>query len=268
MDDPPASPGRPIADLARAALDRRLERNAAAPLVVAFSGGGDSLALLIAAKAWADAAGRRLLAVTVDHRLQEAGAAWAAWCQARCQGLGIAHQTAVWEGDKPATGVAAAARAARHGLIAQAARAVGARVVLMGHTADDRLESNFMRAAGTGVADPAEWAPSPVWPEGRGVFILRPLLAARRADIRRALTAAGETWIDDPANLDPRQPRGRARIVLAGGGEIERGAPPPRCAFLLAHVIAGPAGDLALPREVLRAAPAGATRALIGAALL
>src|SRR5476649_772442 len=99
-----------ILDLAAPALHRRLDRTSHAPLIVAFSGGGDSLALLIAAKAWADEAGRRVIAVTVDHRLQAAGAEWAAWCEARCRRLGVEHRTLAWTGDKPAAGLAAAAR--------------------------------------------------------------------------------------------------------------------------------------------------------------
>jgi tRNA(Ile)-lysidine synthase len=246
-------------DLAASTLNRRLNPTSPAPLIVAFSGGGDSLALLLAAKAWADGAHRRVIAVTVDHRLQAAGAGWAAWCEARCKRLGVAHRTLAWTGDKPATGLAAAARAARHGLIADAARDAGASVILMGHTADDRLEARLMRAAGASVPDPREWSPSPLWPKGRGLFILRPLIEARRAAIRRALTAAGETWIEDPANIDPRQSRARARAALVGGGEPGPLAETPNAA-MLDQVAEGPAGDLTLPR----AAP----RALVGAALL
>src|ERR1019366_3170055 len=91
----------------------------------------------------------------------------------------------------------------------------GATTVVFGHTADDIAESALMRAEGSSLGPPREWRPSPVWPEGRGVFILRPLLAVRRAAIREALRAVGWHWIDDPANEDPRQPRARARRQLA-----------------------------------------------------
>jgi len=199
------------------ALDARLDRTSERPLAVAFSGGGDSLALLLAAKIWADRVGRRVVALTVDHRLQPESGKWAAWCAERAAGLGVDHRILAWEGPKPPTGLAAAARAARHRLIAEAARQAGARVVLVGHTADDVLESEVMRAGGVRITNPREWSPSPVWPEGREIFLLRPLLAARRAGLRAWLTALGETWIEDPANLDPRQPRARARAEIAGG---------------------------------------------------
>lgn len=252
-----------------AVLDRRLDRRTSPPLVVAFSGGGDSLALLIAAKAWADGAGRRVHAMTVDHRLQAAGADWASWCEGRAGCLGVPQTTLMWEGEKPRTGIAAAARLARHRLIAEAARGLGAAVVLMGHTADDCLEGGWMRRAGASVPDPRVWSPSPVWPEGRGVFILRPLLNLRRAAIRAGLMARGESWIDDPANSDPAQTRARARLALIGGG----GAGPPivgdaPLSSLFDDVIEGRAGDLSIKARALTAATIAETRALVGAALL
>ncbi len=182
---------------------------------MAFSGGGDSLALLLMVKAWGDAAGRPVLALTVDHGLQAESAAWARWCADRCDRLGVERRTLAWTGRKPLSGVADAARAARHGLVAEAARSGGAMVILMGHTADDLAENTAMRAEGVFINDPRPWAPSPVWPRGRGVFLLRPLLGLRRADLRRWLTARAETWLEDPANADPRQARARARATMA-----------------------------------------------------
>ncbi|MDB5480153.1 MAG: tilS, partial [Caulobacteraceae bacterium] len=93
-----------------------------APIAVAFSGGGDSLALLLAATTWAEAHGRPILALTVDHGLRPESGAWSRFCRERAAALGVEHRTLAWEGDKPATGVSAAARAARHRLLAEAAR--------------------------------------------------------------------------------------------------------------------------------------------------
>jgi tRNA(Ile)-lysidine synthase len=239
------------------ALGARLTSGDAAPLAVAFSGGGDSLALLLAAKAWADRHGRRLHALTVDHRLTPKGADWARWCADRADRLGVAHGALVWEGEKPVAGRSAAARAARHALLADAARAVGAAVILMGHTADDAAEAGLMRAGGSSVPTPRPWAPSPAWPEGRGLFILRPLLGVRRHALRAALSAAGETWIDDPANTDPASARARARLALTD-------LPPPPAGPLpaaseLAGVVEGPAANLTLAVSLLArsADPAG-----------
>jgi tRNA(Ile)-lysidine synthase len=197
-----------------AILDRRLRADSAAPLAVGFSGGGDSLALLILTLDWAGAHGRPVVSLTVDHQLNPASAAWTAAAVAKARGLGATAGALAWSGAKPTTGLPAAARAARHALLADAARAVGAGVLLLGHTADDLAEAAAMRAEGSTVSDPRDWAPSPAWPEGRGVFVLRPLLDVGRQALRDWLTARGEAWLDDPANEDAKYARARARRLL------------------------------------------------------
>ncbi|MDI1364211.1 MAG: tRNA lysidine(34) synthetase TilS, partial [bacterium] len=210
----------------QAAFDRRLDPACAAPLAVGFSGGSDSLALLRMTLDWARAHGRRVISLTVDHGLQADSAVWTRDAVAKAQALGAEARALAWIGDKPSTGLPAAARRARHALLAQAARAAGARVLLLGHTASDRAEAAAMRAEGSTVSDPRDWSPSPVWPEGREVFLLRPLLDQSREDLRGRLRGMGETWLDDPANDDPRSARARARRDLAGTvGEDP--APPP-----------------------------------------
>ncbi|MBU2351519.1 MAG: PP-loop family protein, partial [Alphaproteobacteria bacterium] len=95
-------------------------------------------------------------------------------------------------------------------------RAAGAAVILLGHTADDVAESDLIRAEGTPIGQLREWAPSPAWPEGRGLMLLRPLLDERRAALRDLLRARGLDWIEDPANEDLRFARSRARAALRG----------------------------------------------------
>lgn len=232
-------------------LDRRLLPASPRPIVVALSGGGDSRALTLIADAWARANARDLAILTVDHRLRPESAAWTQHCAAVAARLGRPFHALAWEGDKPLTGLPAAARAARHRLLADAARSLGADVILMGHTADDVAEAHAMRAAGSTTPDPREWAPSPVWPEGRGVFVLRPMLHAARADLRAWLTGRGETWIDDPANEDLRFARARARAGGAVGVAALEDASPSKLVGLTEHLDAG----LRLPRKALRAAP-------------
>ena len=144
----------------------------------------------------------------------------------------------------------------------------GARVVLFGHTADDVLEAEAMRADGLAIASPHTWSPSPVWPEGRETFILRPLLGARRSALRDWLSDRGEAWIDDPANTDARQPRARARALVAGLVTQPR-APcaPVDLSAVLAAVRFGPAGDLSLALEALNGTPTRDLRRFLGAAI-
>ena len=193
------------------AFERRLDPDSRAPLAVGFSGGGDSLALLLAARAWAAGANRPVLALTVDHGINPRSAAWTARAAEAAAALGVGFRALEWSGEKPSTGLPAAARRARHGLLAEAARAAGASVLLLGHTLDDLAEAEWMRANGSSVGAPREWSPSPAWPEGRGVFLLRPLLGVRRGDLRELIAPAGLGWIEDPANEDERSLRARAR---------------------------------------------------------
>jgi tRNA(Ile)-lysidine synthase len=251
-----------------AALSRRLRPDVAAPVAVAFSGGGDSLALLLAAHGWARRHGRPLIALNVDHRLQPASEAWAEACAARAARLGVACRRLVWTGAKPERGVPAAARRARHALLSDAARAAGAGVLLVGHTADDVLEARAMRAAGGSTPEPREWSPSPAWPQGRGVFLLRPLLAQRRAEIRAWLAAAGETWIDDPANEDLRYARPRARKTPTAGGAAGAAAEVADASGLALACRADAGGGFALARAALAGAAPGAARRFLAAACL
>nr|WP_312736753.1 tRNA lysidine(34) synthetase TilS [Brevundimonas sp.] len=186
-------------------------------MALALSGGGDSVALLHLAADWARARGRPLLALTVDHGLNPDSARWTAEAAEAARAAGADWRGLTWDGDKPATGLTAAARAARHRLIGEAAREAGARVILMAHTADDAAEADWMRARGATLGRVREWSPSPAWPEGRGVMLLRPLLEERRATLRRWLNGRGLSWIEDPANADPRFGRSRARQALAAG---------------------------------------------------
>ncbi len=234
---------------------------------MALSGGGDSLALLILALAFGRATGRPVTALTVDHQLNPASADWTRWTGDTALRLGAQWRGLRWEGDKPAHGLPAAARAARQALLADATREAGARVLLMGHTADDVAEARLMRASDTPVLTaPRVWAPSPAWPEGRGVFLMRPLLGARRAHLRAALTTLGLDWIDDPANDDLRFARSRARVRLDGSLTADMDPGPADIRELAARVQIDDTGAAFLPRDLLT--PTSVARRIVAAALL
>jgi len=259
-------------DDAGSVLTDRLAMGASSPVCVAFSGGGDSLALLHMAQAWARRAGRPIVALTVDHGLNPQSADWTAAAAAAADRLGVAWRGLVWSGEKPARGLPAAARAARHALLANAARDLGSGVILLGHTADDVAESALIRADTPGHGRFRIWGPSPAWPEGRGMFLLRPLLAARRADLRAWLSAKGLAWLDDPANVDPRFARSRARADLARG-EIGADRSAVSDAGSSIHRLAGQVeatadGRFILSRQGLAHTPHEAARRVISAALV
>jgi tRNA(Ile)-lysidine synthase len=199
----------------------------AAPMVVALSGGGDSTALLELLSEQLGAA--RLLALVVDHGLRAGSDVDAARARGFAEALGVRAEvlSVVWpQGAKRAQ---AHARAARYELLCVRARQNGARVIALAHTADDQIETVFMRARAQsswrGLAGMSPLTPAPVWPQGRGLWIARPLLGARRARLRGYLQARGRLWIEDPANANCAYERVRVRARLtaldaAGAGTM------------------------------------------------
>lgn len=187
-----------------------------ARLLVAISGGSDSTGLLVAlSKTNPSGSGISLCAATIDHALRPESAAEARAVAALCGRLGIPHVIRRWEGAKPETGLSAASREARYRLLVEIADGIDATAILTGHTLDDQAETVAMRAARSGSEDNLGLAgmAEAVLLERRR-WLLRPFLKTRRADIRAFLTAEGESWIDDPSNLNPRYERVRVRGQL------------------------------------------------------
>lgn len=157
-----------------------------------------------------------LYAFTVDHALRAESADEADYVAGICRHLEIAHRVLKWEAPCASQN---AARLARHRMLAQASRAVGARFLCLGHTLDDVIETRAMRTQRGEVADrtvgPMPVSVSPVWPQGRGTLLLRPLLLSRRDDLRAWLTGRGLRWIDDPSNESDAYERPRVRKMLA-----------------------------------------------------
>ncbi len=199
----------------------RLCSDAVGPIGVGVSGGSDSLALFELAVNWAAQRGRRIVALTFDHRLRPASSREAEDVKSRARFLGTAHQTLTW--DHPVKGQSSA-RKARHAALAEAVRANGGNCLMLGHTLDDQRETFLIRARqGShwyGLAGMRARAVSPVWPEGRGVGVVRPVLAVRRSDLQDWLTARGRTWVSDPTNRDLTHERVRVRQQLAQSGRL------------------------------------------------
>jgi tRNA(Ile)-lysidine synthase len=200
-------------DDAFAIFETYLDGPADHPVGVAVSGGGDSVALLHALALW----GRRPLEVfSVDHGLNPDSRRWTEGVARHAQSVGAGFTALAWTGEKPQTGLSAKARIARHRLLADAARAKGVTVICLAHTYDDIAEAMVMGEEGSNVGPPSLWAASPVWPEGRGVFLFRPFIGKRRAELRDFLEMRGVSWIEDPANVNMASARARARKALEG----------------------------------------------------
>lgn len=183
-------------------------------VVLAVSGGPDSVALLWLMARWRSGrkTGPVLHIVTVDHGLRKDSASEAREVKRLAVSLGLPHKTLRWTGDKPTTGLPAAARDARYALLARAARAVGSSHVLTAHTRDDQAETVLMRMArGSGLSGLAAMTAQT---ERDGIRIARPFLRLSKAALIATLDKAGIAYAVDPTNADPHFTRPRLRALM------------------------------------------------------
>jgi tRNA(Ile)-lysidine synthase len=183
-------------------------------VILAVSGGPDSIALMWLAARWRRALvrGPRLIAVTVDHGLRAEAAREARDVKRLAQSLDLPHRTVRWTGAKPMTGLPAAARAARYRLLAKAARQSSATHILTAHTRDDQAETLLMRLLrGSGLAGLAAMARES---ERDGVRLARPLLNVSKSQLVATLNKAKIGFADDPTNRDPIFTRPRIRALM------------------------------------------------------
>lgn len=190
-------------------------------VLLAVSGGRDSLALLLMAATWrterlADGLPTPQLSVaTVDHRLRLESAGEAASVAAVSEDIGLGHTTLIWAGEKPTTGIQQAARDARYRLLAEHAFSTDPEAnwaVATGHTCDDQVETFLMRLARgssldgvAGMRQQRELLPL------ERTQLVRPLLSVPRRRLAAVVTASGHTWVDDPSNEDLKFERVKLR---------------------------------------------------------
>lgn len=209
-------------------------------LVVAVSGGADSLALLHLLVRWRQlwhatghAPAPELIAATVDHGLREGsrsealGVAWAA------SGLGVPHRLLTWTGPKPKSAIQSTARSERYRLLGRVAAEREGSAVVTAHTRDDQAETLLMRLArGSGidglagmqqverlpVADVASDKPETA--DAGATPLCRPLLSVPKARLVATLALSGATWVEDPSNANPAFERTRLRGAAAALASI------------------------------------------------
>jgi tRNA(Ile)-lysidine synthase len=186
-------------------------------LVLAVSGGPDSTALAMLVARWRAQLqdGPKLVAVTIDHGLRPESATEAKTVKRLAKALGIEHRIIAWKGKKPTTGLQKAARGARYGLLAAAARKLGARHVVTAHTLDDQAETILLRlSGGSGLAGLAGMSRLSPLPGAREITLVRPFLGLPKARLVATLAAAKVPYAHDPSNDDPRFTRARYRKVM------------------------------------------------------
>lgn len=204
-------------------------------MIVACSGGADSLALAAAVAFEAPRLSVHAAAVVVDHGLQDGSEQVATRAAQQCGGLGLEPALVVRvQVEQQGSGPEDAARTARYGVLSDAALDLDASAILLAHTRDDQAETVLLGLArGSGLRSIA----------GMATFdaqrrLVRPFLDITRAQTEAACAAQGLSWWDDPHNDDPRYTRVRARQILP---ELEDALGP--------GVVAGLARTAALARS-------------------
>jgi tRNA(Ile)-lysidine synthase len=209
----------PAAMLRAFAEYRRETRSGGKPSrwALAFSGGADSLALLLIF--WAEGPGRwerDFVVFHFNHRLRgRAADADEKFCRQVCAALGVNFVAGGWRRARKGASEAAA-RAARFDFFEREMKRRKMRLLWLGHQQDDIAESMLMRLArGSGAAGLA--APRPVQSMGEGRLRLRPMLTLKKAAIISALKEAGATWREDDSNAggDFFRNRVRSRVLPA-----------------------------------------------------
>lgn len=197
---------------------RRAVREAIAPfsgrrVLVALSGGADSLALAAATAFEAPRAGIEAGAVIVDHDLQAGSADVATRAAAQATALGLHPARTIRVRVDGAGGLEAAAREARYAALAAASAELDAAAVLLGHTLDDQAETVLLGLArGSGATSLQGMATADTRTiDGHRVHLLRPLLAVRRATTVQCCADSGLDPWHDPHNDDPAFARVRVR---------------------------------------------------------
>ncbi len=190
---------------------------AGATVAIGVSGGPDSVALLLAATAIGrrEVAVAKPVAVHINHHLRDAAHDDEAFVVDLCGRLGIDVHVRHVHPDDRVGNLMANARSMRYEALAASARSCGACCVAVAHHAEDQFETMLMalgRGAGLDGLSGMRWTR----PLADGLTLVRPLLAARKAECVDLCRVAGVEWREDPTNTDPATARGRLRRDVVG----------------------------------------------------
>jgi len=177
------------------------------------------------------------LVLCVDHGLRPESKEEAKKVLSWARAAGLDAHILSHKGVAPVSDIEAAARSIRYRLLGDFARKKHLKAIYVAHTEDDQAETFLLRLArGSGVdglSGMRALAPFPE-PDFAELRLARPLLTFSRAVLREHLAAAGQSWIDDPMNADPRFARVRMRQAMPGLAAL--GLTPARLVEVCAHL--------------------------------
>jgi tRNA(Ile)-lysidine synthase len=183
-------------------------------VVLAVSGGPDSVALMLLAAEWSRAGEAPPLSVaTVDHGLRGESRFEAEQVAQWATALALPHEILAWSGPRPKSRIQELAREARYELLFKHAVEVGADIVATAHHADDQAETilfRLLRGSGVaGLAGMAEASPRD------GLVLSRPLLGCAKAELAALCEARAHPYFSDPSNQNPAYARTRMRALAS-----------------------------------------------------
>jgi tRNA(Ile)-lysidine synthase len=181
-------------------------------LLLAISGGPDSVALMLLIKKWSDRPKYSIAVATVDHGLREESSREAETVGQWAQELGFTHYHLNWLEEKPTTRLQERAREARYRLLETCAKEIGADAIVTAHHADDQAETILLRLTrGSGLTGLAGMADTR---KLNKIKLLRPLLNFSKADLVKICHEAHHPYFNDPSNLNDKYTRGRLRKLM------------------------------------------------------
>ena len=190
----------------------KLELDRHSSYLTALSGGADSSALALLTQHYANAVGKRHLAVIVDHGLRDQSYTEARRVQDQMRSHGVTSDIISIDGPRPTSGLQEWARLRRYQVLMSVARDRQA-VILFAHHADDQAETIAMRLLkGSGLVGLAGIPSTRIQ---HGITISRPLLGWSHDQLLRVCCHFGYTFEDDPSNRDRQFERVRIRQLLA-----------------------------------------------------
>ncbi len=175
----------------------------------ALSGGCDSLALTLLARDWCAKSGIDLTAIIVDHKLRPESAIEAGTVKSKMDALGIKCEILTYAGEIPTSSIEETARNYRYDLIINYCKNNDIKFVATGHNKNEQCETfllNLTRGSGLyGLCGIPEIC------DKQGIAFIRPLLGFTKDELKKICTERGQTWVEDPSNVDEKYKRVRIR---------------------------------------------------------
>lgn len=181
-------------------------------IVVAVSGGIDSLSLLLITNEWVKNNNSTVIGLTINHKLREEAETEALYINNLCKKLEIEHHILTWEGEKPTANIEAIARENRYRLIKEFCDKNNIEYVLVAHHLQDQAETFFIRLfRGSGIDGLSSMEDIT---NLFGINIIRPFLNVKKEDLKEYLEIKNIKWVEDSSNFDEKYLRNKIRNFL------------------------------------------------------